>query len=86
MTYDIRFDAKETVIENVNIFHILAGFEAPKSPKCYGNIDVIFANEISDKNVIFSLVLTGFYRILEAHIAPDVYYENDGLLCQRNSD
>ena len=80
------FYARETVIKNVNIFYILAGFEARKSPDCYGDIDVISANEISDKNVILSLVLTGFYRILENHIAPDVYGENDDILCHRNSD
>ena len=61
-------------------------FEARRFPDCYGTIDLIFANEISDKNVILSLVLTGFYPILEAHIAPDVYGENDGILCHRNSD
>ena len=70
----------------MNIFYILAGFEARWSPDCYRNIEVIFANGISDKNVILSLVLTGFYWILEAHIAPDMYGENDGISCQRNID
>ena len=55
------FRAKETVIKKVNIFYILEGFEARRSPDCYGNIAVIFAHEISDKNVIFSLVLMAFH-------------------------
>ena len=66
------FYAIETVIKNVNIFYILAGFAARKSPDCYGNIDVIFADEISDKNIILFLVLKDFYWTLEALIAPDM--------------
>ena len=66
LVFPLVFHAKETMIKNVNIFYILAGFEARWSPDCYGNIYVIFANEISDKNVIFTLVLMGFHRIFEA--------------------
>ena len=48
-------------------------FEARKSPDYYGNNGVIFAHEISNKNVIFSLVLMGFYRIFEARRSPDCH-------------
>ena len=55
-------------------------------PYCYANIDVIFAHEISDKNVIFSLVLMGFHRIFDARRSPDCYGKIDVIFAHEIND
>ena len=62
------FYAMETVIKNVNIFYILAGFEARWSPDCYGDIDVTFSNEINDKKRPFLPCFDGF---LQDFLSPE---------------
>ena len=62
------FYAKETVIKNVNIFYILAGFEARWSPDCYDDIDVTFANEINDKKRPYFPCFVGF---LQDFLSPE---------------
>ena len=64
------FHAKETVIKNVNVFYILAGFEARWSPDCYGDIDVTFSNEINDKKRPFLPCFDGF---LQDFLSQGVY-------------